>query len=356
MSNLEQTSPPAEIPSILFIDDEPSILMAVRVVFRKGYQVTVTTDGFEAIELLKTKKFHVVVSDQRMPTITGIEVLKRAKEIAPNTVRILLTGYSDADAIVGAINDVEVHRFLQKPWDNTKLKQVIDSAIELAVSISQGTSQSDSAPVPSLAKNLEIPVVEASPDTATAVPAHSSEADDADKETVLVVDAKSTLFAQTQTEMADKVNVLHASALLDVFRILEATPVSIVVCAFDVQSEADRTFLQLLKKEHPYIFVIAVCDSTDSTRLIELINQAKVFRFAKKPVGMALLSRYISSALTHVKEVRQNPVLIRKQEAEALSESVAASSSAQLLQGHFSRINQSLTSRFAKFASFFRHK
>src|SRR5258706_15175104 len=80
-------------PSLLFVDDEPSILTALRVVFRTGYDVTVTTDGFEAVELLKTKTFDVIVSDQRMPKMTGIELLRHAHDLAPNTVRVLLTGY-----------------------------------------------------------------------------------------------------------------------------------------------------------------------------------------------------------------------------------------------------------------------
>src|SRR4051812_24330630 len=107
-----------ERPSILFVDDEESILNVVSILFRKNYDITVTTDPFKAVELLKTKKFHVIFSDQRMPAMTGIELLRQARGHAPNTIRILLTGYADMDAIVGAINDVEVYRFLEKPWDN----------------------------------------------------------------------------------------------------------------------------------------------------------------------------------------------------------------------------------------------
>ena len=135
MASAAQQMQFAEKPSILFIDDEPSILMAVRVVFRLGYNVTVTTDGNEALEHLRKQRYHVIVSDQRMPNMTGVELLEQARRISPNTVRILLTGYSDSDAILSAINDVEVHRFLQKPWDNAKLKQVIDESISLAMTL-----------------------------------------------------------------------------------------------------------------------------------------------------------------------------------------------------------------------------
>jgi len=84
----------------MFVDDEPTILNALRLAFRSGYDVTVTTDAHEALEILKSKKFHVVVSDQRMPTMTGVEFLSQARDLSPNTIRVLLTGYSDADAII----------------------------------------------------------------------------------------------------------------------------------------------------------------------------------------------------------------------------------------------------------------
>src|SRR5204863_69623 len=118
-----------------------------------GYNVTVTTDAYEAVEMLKTKKFHVIVSDQRMPAMTGVQLLSQARDLAPNTVRVLLTGYSDTDAIIGAINDVEVHRFLQKPWDNTKLKQTIDEAIELAYHLAGEAQANDASLSPGTQKN-----------------------------------------------------------------------------------------------------------------------------------------------------------------------------------------------------------
>jgi eukaryotic-like serine/threonine-protein kinase len=346
MMNLASNPPLKEKPSLLFVDDEPSILMAVRVVFRTHYDVTVTTDGFEAIELLKTKKFHVIVSDQRMPNMTGVELLQQARDIAPDTIRILLTGYSDTDAILGAINEVEVHRFLQKPWDNSKLRQVIDESISLAISITNETAKEN--------RNID---PNATPNMATStLSAPVTISGGAERETVVVVDSKSALFTQTKAEMGDKVDVVHAATLTDVFQILEKTHANIMACSFDVQSEADRTFLQMLKQEHPYIAVIAMCDSTDSTRLIELINQAKIFRFLKKPVSMTLFSRYVTSAMKHAQDIRDNPILIRKQITEALPESVIKSVSAQLLRSHFARLNQSLASHFMKITAFFSRK
>jgi len=357
MTNSAITEPAEEKPSLLFVDDEPSILTSLRVVFRSGYNITVTTDGFEAVELLKTKKFDVIVSDQRMPKMTGVELLQHAHDLAPNTVRILLTGYSDTDAILGAINDVEVHRFLQKPWDNAKLKQTVNEAIELAKNlaaeapkIAEPTAES-TTPASAESTGAESVASESiEPQSVNKTASPNSE----EKDLVLIVDAKSTLFSEAQKEMIDKVEWLHATNVKEVFDVLENKPVSAMICSFDVQSEADRTFLQMLKKEHPYIFVIAICDSTDSTRLIELINHAKIFRFIKKPARMTMLSRYVQNAISQAEAIKNNPALMRAQQTEAMSDSLANSASAKLLQGYFERANKSVASHFAKIFGFFK--
>jgi serine/threonine-protein kinase len=341
-------------PRLLFVDDEPSILSSLTVVFRTNYDVTVTTDGFEAIELLKTRTFDVIVSDQRMPQITGVEVLRHACELAPNTVRILLTGYSDTDAIVDAINDVEVHRFLQKPWDNSEIKRVVNEAIELASAlqsasqlITQGNAARQSADViPIRVQHDAYPAIAEMPPGA------------GEKETVLVFSSRKTLFAQIEAELAGgktcNFSLAHAKGVLDVFHALERQPINIIICFFDVQSDADRTFIQMLKREHPYIFVIAVCDSTDSIRLIEMINQAKIFRFVRTPINMNLLSRYIESAISQAAEIRANPVLIRRQQTEKMPEALAKSSSVQFLEQHFALVNMTLAARCVNVFKFFK--
>src|SRR5262245_3668290 len=90
---------------ILFVDDEERILNALKSIFRSKYHVFTATSGDQAFEFLKRFRVHLVVSDQRMPGMPGVELLRRAKELSPTTVRILLTGYSDLASIVGSINE-----------------------------------------------------------------------------------------------------------------------------------------------------------------------------------------------------------------------------------------------------------
>ena len=101
ISNGATIAGPGVPPRVLFLDDDERILKTLKALFRSRYDVLTTTEGQIALEYMKQGHVHVVVSDQRMPGMTGVEFLRKAKEISPNTIRILLTGYSDLTAIVG---------------------------------------------------------------------------------------------------------------------------------------------------------------------------------------------------------------------------------------------------------------
>ncbi len=117
--------------AILFTDDEPKNVTAFRASFRKSYPIYTAGSGSEALEILAQQPdIAVVVSDQRMPGMTGVELLKEVKERFPDPKRIILTGYSDVEAIVMAINEAQAYQYLTKPWVFQDLKLVLDRAIE----------------------------------------------------------------------------------------------------------------------------------------------------------------------------------------------------------------------------------
>ncbi|MGB9712461.1 MAG: HD domain-containing phosphohydrolase [Dissulfurimicrobium hydrothermale] len=116
--------------AVLFVDDEENILKAVhRLLRNENYRLLFTTDPEKAIEILQTEDVAVIVSDQKMPGMTGTELLAKAKTIDPDIIRIILTGYADIKAAVEAINKGEVFRFISKPWDDEELKTIIRQAI-----------------------------------------------------------------------------------------------------------------------------------------------------------------------------------------------------------------------------------
>ena len=98
--------------TLMFVDDEKHILNAMKWLFRKDYNLIFANSGEEAVELLKSSPVDVLISDQKMPGMRGTEVLKAARELCPQTIRLLLTGYSDYNAVISSINDGEVFRFI----------------------------------------------------------------------------------------------------------------------------------------------------------------------------------------------------------------------------------------------------
>jgi len=116
---------------ILYVDDEPQNLFTFRYALEDRFNVITAHSGPEAMHVLEREDVAVLMCDQRMPEMTGIEVCRRAREMKPDTVRIIVTAYADMQAAIDAINQGQVLRFLTKPWKNDELVDVLQSAIEL---------------------------------------------------------------------------------------------------------------------------------------------------------------------------------------------------------------------------------
>jgi diguanylate cyclase (GGDEF)-like protein len=105
--------------TLLLVDDDEQIGTALnRLLRQEGYHILCARSGEEGLLLLAKNEVHVIVSDQRMPGMTGVEFLSRAKELSPNTVRIILSGFADLSAVTDAVNHGAIYKFLTKPWDN----------------------------------------------------------------------------------------------------------------------------------------------------------------------------------------------------------------------------------------------
>jgi type II secretory ATPase GspE/PulE/Tfp pilus assembly ATPase PilB-like protein/FixJ family two-component response regulator len=117
--------------AILFVDDEPHVLKAMRRIFRKeNYRLLTAESAEEALETLKAARVHVIVSDHRMPGMQGADLLRKVKELYPQTIRIMLTGHADVNAIMGAINEGAVYKFITKPWNDDDLRITVGLALE----------------------------------------------------------------------------------------------------------------------------------------------------------------------------------------------------------------------------------
>jgi two-component system response regulator HupR/HoxA len=118
-------------PGLLIVDDEPNTLALIGQLFRNEFPVHAARSGQEALDLLATKRVGVVVADQRMPGLSGTELLSRVAALDPEIVRIILTAYADIDTLMEAINEGRVYQYITKPWDNRELIMIVRSAMEM---------------------------------------------------------------------------------------------------------------------------------------------------------------------------------------------------------------------------------
>jgi len=273
--------PGAKKARILFVDDEERVLSALRSIFRTQYHVFTATNGPQALAFVKRFHPNVVVSDQRMPEMTGVDLLRQVREVAPESVSMLITGYSDLSAIVGSINEGEVFRFISKPWNQQELQQAVSDAVAVSLGLA------DAAAVP------------------TEVPGELSGS-------ILVMGRDETLYRVVNEMFGKGGAVLRADDVDGMFAALESREIAVIVADIEKgASEATASF-KLLKQEHPEILTVVVTDAADAELVIELINEAQIFRFIHKPVSVPLLRQHLGAALKRYAEYRQSPQLARR--------------------------------------------
>ncbi|ACM21852.1 response regulator, PAS domain-containing [Geotalea daltonii FRC-32] len=145
-----------ETVRILCVDDERNVLRAIeRMFIDEDYEIITASSGEEGLEKLSSSEnFHVIISDYRMPGMNGVEFLKKACSLHPETIRIVLSGYADTAAVVAAINEGEIYRFIPKPWNEDELKMTIAKAVEMFALHRENAKLSEELHVKSLALEL----------------------------------------------------------------------------------------------------------------------------------------------------------------------------------------------------------
>ncbi len=259
-------------PRILFVDDEERIVNLLRLMFRGTYEVFTATSGAQALEIVRSQDIQVIVSDQRMPGMPGIELLDHVRRESPATVRMLLTGYSDLAAIVGSVNQGEVFRFLNKPWQQEEMRAALAEAAEVAAlgaaAAAAAAAEPASAPAP-------------------VVPPAG----------ILVLEDCVADREQIVRALGSDCCIYPASSLAQALQVLERHDVGVVVCEARVGHEDTGDLLHVLKKNFPAIITVMVTHAADSDLVIRLINHARIYRFATKPIRHAVLQLAVSAAM-----------------------------------------------------------
>jgi len=291
----------ADRATVLFVDDEERILRSLRMQFRGRYEVLTAGSGSEALDIVRGRSVHAVVSDQRMPGMRGAELLSRVREISPATMRLLLTGYSDMQAIVASVNEGEIFRFIEKPWQAQRLAEAVEQAVQVA------------------RRELAAPVL--------APVAASASLPDANDIRLLTMDEDPATFALVRELAGTRCAVEYAPTLEGALAVLSEQEIAVVIAGLRHRSDDVIGALKTLKRYSPGTLTIAVSPLGDSYGLIELINQGQIYRFLPKPLSRELLRRSLQSAVDHYRRIRAAPLLAAR---HAVEESAAAEPSASL--------------------------
>lgn len=276
-------------PDLVLVDDEERMLRSLAMLFRPHYNLFMTTDARDALQYVRDHKVHVIVSDQRMPIMRGADLLREVRNVSPNTMRLLLTGYSELEAIVASVNEGEVFRFINKPWDAAELKQTVNQAAEISFNLF-GSYPQAAAPNHLLT------------DTGSFVAA-------APEEGILVIDDDAEVVKAVREIVGPAQAVHWASSLDQAFAILAENNIGVVISELFVQREPIALALKMLKAQHPEVVSIVMTPFQDTTVLIGLINQGQVFRFLPKPIRRGPLGMNIASALRHHRALKSAPQL-----------------------------------------------
>lgn len=117
--------------TVLYVDDEANNLFSFKATFRLKYNIITALSGDEAMSILKDTSVEIIITDQRMPNMTGVEFLEKVLEIYPEPIRLLLTGYADMNAVIDAVNKGKIFHYLTKPWNEEELTMSIERAYEV---------------------------------------------------------------------------------------------------------------------------------------------------------------------------------------------------------------------------------
>lgn len=278
-----------EKPVLLFVDDEERIVRLLKIMFRSQYEVYTALSAREALEIMETVTVDVIASDQRMPETTGIQLLAQVRERWPATVRLLLTGYSDLVAIIGAVNEGEVYRFLNKPWNQSELRAVMAEAVETARS-ARATRQ------------VVEPVWQGNKEESQfsiASQLLAIEGCDADRQEVVEM-------------FTFDYRVHSAGNLKEAIQILVSEQVGVIVTSAEVDGVDITDLLAEVARIDPAVTVVVMTASPQSDTIIKLINSGRIYRFAIKPLSPNLFRLAVNAAMREHHRRLADPRVVRQ--------------------------------------------
>ena len=318
----------------------------MRIMFRRQFDLYLASHGAEALDIVKNKDIDVIVADHRMPKMTGVEVLSKVRAMSPRTVRILLTGYADLDAVEGSINDSEVFRFLTKPCAPKQLRETIELAAKLAREAPVPDPQPELSPNDTLEIIMEADTVrEVSPAPQASQTSRSSRTDVMEKPKfgttqppapaaakaadsgsrpkvatglgVVVFSSDPEVIETVQKAVRGRLPVHSAGNIVQVVKILTEHKPGVLVTDVSEDKATIQSMTARLKEHLPQLVTIAVSQHRDVLDMVWLINHGQIFRFLRKPLSAGRCAISLQAALQHHRLLLKNPDLVKRHEVDA---------------------------------------
>jgi DNA-binding NtrC family response regulator len=274
-------------PRVLCVDDEPGVVRSLQWLLEDDFDVETCCNPFEALAMVAAGDYHVVVSDQRMPEMTGTEFLSRVKELHPTAMRLLLTGYSDFAAVLQSMNESEVFRFINKPWNNGELVRIVAEAAAIAI--------------------------DAASHTEAAAPAGH------DDGAVLLLDATPAIAAIIEKIVGTQASLLRATSIDEARTVLVRERVAVMVCDSLVGGESTLPLIHWAKQHQPEMVTLVCSGECDAKLVRRFINEGQVFRFLMKPPTAKQLGDMLGHALARHWELVDSPWKLARYGVEHLA-------------------------------------
>jgi DNA-binding NtrC family response regulator len=348
MTAAEQLPTPDSRPRLLFVDDEQRVLNSMRIMFRRQFDLFLASHGAEALDIVRDQNIDVIVADHRMPKMTGVEVLSKVRTLSPRTVRILLTGYADLDAVEGSINESEVFRFLTKPCAPKQLRETIELAARLAREAPAPEAPSELSPADTLEIIMEGDTVTEVGDEANrqsdaaarslserisrtdrmeapqfVAPANEAPVEPAAPNVklatglgIVVFSSDNEVIDTVQKAVRGRLPVYSAGNIVHVVKILAEHQPGVLVTDISDDKTTIQAMTARLKEYVPQLVTIAVSQHRDVLDMVWLINHGQIFRFLRKPLSAGRCAISLQAALQHHRLLLKNPELVKRHEVD----------------------------------------
>jgi DNA-binding NtrC family response regulator len=307
--------------SILFVDDEPRVTSALKAIFRREYNVLVANSGTEALSILGSNLVDVLVSDQRMPHMLGNELLAQVSKLYPQTMRILLTGFMDKKAIVDSINQGEVYRFINKPWRNDEMREVVaEAALASEIQVVASSASEASSVSHSGASDAGI---------------HAAKVKPIADQALLMIEQRQDIRHQIRKFCRDQEIMIYGTQNIQQAVAAATSRESIGVAVIELSDNSKNALhtINLLKRARPELITIALTDEFDAHTAVNLINQGQVFKYLAKPLDISGFQKTLENAFVRHRFLKNNTQASKRFKVETPTEKISAS-----LQSFFNKL------------------